>query len=108
MRWIALICCRVKKKRISSSLITDDADELVEISSSLSELGKITEQCPVQQWHGEHLKIAFNSKYMLDALKVIDSDTVYLGFNGAMKPILVRPQDDDRMLHLMLPYRTTS
>lgn len=79
----------------------------IEISSSLSELGKIREQCEVDFFAGELLKIAFNAKYMLDALKVIDSETVQIGFTGTMSPIIVKPEDHDFALHLVLPYRTS-
>ena len=84
-----------------------DENGAVEIASSQSELGKFTEQCPVEQLDGDPLKIAFNSKYMLDALKVFDSERVQLGFNGAMSPIVIRPLDDKRLLQLVLPYRTS-
>jgi len=57
---------------------------------------------------GEPLKIAFNSKYMLDVLKVIDSEELFIGFNGSMSPIIIRPNDHELSLHLILPYRTTN
>jgi len=80
----------------------------IEISSSSSELGKVTEQLGVSEMRGEPLKIAFNSKYMLDVLKVIDSEELFIGFNGSMSPIIIRPNDHDHSLHLILPYRTTN
>jgi len=78
----------------------------VEISSSSSELGKVTEQMDVQKLSGEPLKISFNSKYMLDALKVMDNESIWIGFTGAMSPMILRPADDDSVLYLILPYRT--
>jgi len=80
----------------------------IEISSSLSELGKVTERLETKRLEGEELKIAFNSRYMLDALKVIDSENIQIGFTGMMSPIIVRPEGEDRMLHLILPYRTSN
>lgn len=80
----------------------------IEISSSSSELGKVTEQIETHSLQGDELKISFNSKYMLDALKVIDSDNIHIGFTGMMSPIIIRPEEDQRMLHLILPYRTTT
>ena len=49
-------------------LITQE-DGTIEISSSSTELGRVTEQLEVKEMNGEPLRIAFNSKYMLDALK---------------------------------------
>jgi DNA polymerase-3 subunit beta len=102
----AYLLSREEKTNIVK-LVTKE-DQSVEISSSLSELGKITEQIPVHQMTGEELKISFNSKYMLDALKVIDSDMIHIGFTGAMSPIIIKPNDHANMLHLILPYRTTN
>ncbi|MBW5448807.1 DNA polymerase III subunit beta [Cohnella sp. CFH 77786] len=83
-------------------------DGSIEISSSSSELGRVTEQLEAVQLNGDPLRIAFNSKYMLDALKVIDSEELFIGFTGAMSPIIIKPRDHDHSLHLILPYRTTN
>jgi DNA polymerase-3 subunit beta len=80
----------------------------IEISSSSSELGRVTEQLDPSVLNGDPLRIAFNSKYMLDVLKVIDSEELFIGFTGAMSPIIIKPRDHDHSLHLILPYRTTN
>src|SRR5690606_7167570 len=49
-------------------MVTHDNGK-IEISSSSTELGRITEQIDAQSISGEPLRIAFNSRYMLDALK---------------------------------------
>ncbi|QYR21704.1 DNA polymerase III subunit beta [Paenibacillus sp. sptzw28] len=82
-------------------------DGTIEISSSSTELGRVTEQLEVKEMNGEPLRIAFNSKYVLDALKVIDSEFLFIGFTGAMSPIIIKPTDHSHSLHLILPYRTT-
>lgn len=80
----------------------------IEISSSSSELGKVTEQLNVTELNGDPLRIAFNSKYMLDVLKVLDSEELFIGFTGAMSPIIIKPRDHENSLFLILPYRTTN
>jgi DNA polymerase-3 subunit beta len=102
----AYLLSREEKTNIVRLMTTDNGG--IEISSSSSELGKVTEQLTVTEMRGEPLKIAFNSKYMLDVLKVIDSDELFIGFNGAMSPIIIRPNDHENSLHLILPYRTTN
>jgi len=84
------------------------SDGTLEIASSLSDLGKMTEQIEIVRFEGEQLKISFNSKYMLDALKTIESEQLLIGFTGAMSPIIVKPLNDVNLLHLILPYRTTN
>lgn len=82
-------------------------DESIEISSSSTELGRVTEQLEAKEFKGDPLRIAFNSKYMLDVLKVIDSEQLFIGFTGAMSPIIIRPVDHAYSMYVILPYRTT-
>ncbi|GIP40649.1 DNA polymerase III subunit beta [Paenibacillus sp. J31TS4] len=83
-------------------------DKTMEISSSSTELGRVTETLDMNEHTGELLKISFNSKYMLDALKVIDCDRARIGFTGSMSPIIIQPEDGTKILQLILPYRTTN
>ncbi|MEW9105926.1 DNA polymerase III subunit beta [Paenibacillus sp.] len=83
-------------------------DGTIEISSSSSELGRVTEQLDVKEFNGDPLRIAFNSKYMLDVLKVVECENIFIGFTGAMSPIIIKPTEHVSSLHLILPYRTTN
>ncbi|MDR5582786.1 DNA polymerase III subunit beta [Paenibacillus larvae] len=102
----AYLLSREDKTNIVKLIMLED--ETIEISSSSSELGKVTEQLSLQSFKGERLRISFNSKYMLDALKVMDSDYIQIGFTGAMQPIIIKPEDQANILQLILPYRTTN
>lgn len=86
----------------------DGVSRSIEVSSSSTEIGKVTEQLDVDHYSGEPLKIAFNSKFMLDVLKVIDNESMWIGFTGPMSPMILRPADEDGTLYLILPYRTTA
>jgi len=83
-------------------------DGTIEISSSSSELGRVTEELEAQEFNGDPLRIAFNSKYMLDVLKVMECEHIFIGFTGAMSPIIIKPTEGVNSLHLILPYRTTN
>ncbi len=102
----AYLLSREEKTNIVRLLTKED--QTVEISSSSNELGRVREQIEASSMVGEALKISFNSKYMLDALKVIDSEHIQIGFTGAMSPIIIKPQESSNMLHLILPYRTVN
>ncbi|NMO94177.1 DNA polymerase III subunit beta [Paenibacillus lemnae] len=80
----------------------------IEISSSSSELGKVREELELADFKGEPLKISFNSKYMLDVLKVVESEQLMIAFTGVMSPIILKPMDDSRSMYIILPYRTTN
>lgn len=78
----------------------------IQISSNTPEVGKVMEQVEVKEISGEDIKISFNAKFMLDALKAIESSQITIGFTGAMSPFVLKPLDNDRTLHLVLPVRT--
>jgi DNA polymerase-3 subunit beta len=102
----AYLLSREEKTNIVRLTTTENGN--VEILSSSSELGRMQEQLDAVELTGEPLRIAFNSKYMLDVLKVTDSEQLFIGFTGPMSPIIIKPRDHDNALHLILPYRTTN
>ncbi|MFP7170621.1 DNA polymerase III subunit beta [Terribacillus sp. 7520-G] len=86
-------------------LVTQESGQL-EISSNSPEVGRVVEEVTVQEISGEELRISFSAKYMMDALKVIESEQVKIEFTGAMRPFLIRPTDDEDLLQLITPVRT--
>ncbi|SFL74726.1 DNA polymerase-3 subunit beta [Gracilibacillus orientalis] len=80
--------------------------EIVEISGNSPEIGKVEEEITVAKMDGEELKISFSSKYMIDALKIMDTEQVKIEFTGAMRPFIIKPIDHDQILQLILPVRT--
>ncbi|AZB41139.1 DNA polymerase III subunit beta [Bacillus sp. FJAT-42376] len=79
---------------------------MLEISSNSPEIGKVIEEVQTQEITGEELKISFSAKYMMDALKALDSNEIKVSFTGAMRPFLIRTPEDDTILQLILPVRT--
>ncbi|WP_078593324.1 DNA polymerase III subunit beta [Evansella clarkii] len=78
----------------------------LEITSVTPEVGKVTEDIAPLEFSGEELRISFNGKNIIDALKVIDSTDVKIDFTGAMSPFVMKPTEHDNMLHLFSPVRT--
>ncbi|MCH7323461.1 DNA polymerase III subunit beta [Solibacillus sp. MA9] len=81
-------------------------NQTIEVSSNSPEIGKVEEQIQVENLEGETLKISFSAKYMMEALKAIDSQDVVIEFTGAMRPFILRSALDDSILQLILPVRT--
>ncbi|OON94202.1 MAG: DNA polymerase III subunit beta [Candidatus Epulonipiscioides saccharophilum] len=54
---------------------------------------------------GQPLKIAFNPRYLIDALKNIDDEQVYVNFVSKMAPAVIMPIEGDRYRYLILPIR---
>ncbi len=55
------------------------------------------------QYEGDELNIAFNYKFILDALKVIESDDVRMELNGGLSPTLFKSRDENGFLCLVMP-----
>ncbi len=85
--------------------LSTDADKL-ELSSTSPEIGTVKEDVATDNVEGESLKISFNSKYMMDALKAIDNDEVQVEFFGTMRPFILKPKGDETVIQLILPIRT--
>lgn len=85
--------------------LSTDVDK-VELSSTSPEIGTVKEDVSTDNFEGESLKISFNSKYMMDALKAIDNDEVQVEFFGTMRPFILNPKDDETVVQLILPIRT--
>lgn len=54
---------------------------------------------------GEELEIAFNAKFILDALQIIDSEKLGLELAGSLSPGIIRPSKDPNYLYIIMPLR---
>jgi DNA polymerase-3 subunit beta len=54
---------------------------------------------------GDDVQIAFNARYVLDALSVLDAEDVQLSFNGPLSPGVIRPSGRDDYLCIIMPVR---
>ncbi len=74
--------------------------------TSKSEEGNVKEEVLISR-EGEDLEIGFNAKYVLDVLKSIDDEEIYMMFNTAITPCLVEPIEGEAFEYLILPVRIT-
>lgn len=78
----------------------------VELTSNSPEVGTVNEEVTASSIEGEDIKISFNSKYMMDALRAIQSEEVTVEFFGTMRPFTITPSDSTEVVQLILPIRT--
>ena len=84
-------------------------DETIEISASSNEMGKFKEPLSTIKPLNNAIRVSYNSKFMLDVLKVVDSDQTLIGISGDMNPIIIKPAETPDIfetVHLILPFRT--
>ena len=80
------------------------ADKFITASSN-NEIGKINEKVP-SNLTGKDLNIAFNAKYLFDALRNIQTDFIKLSLTGDHSPATITSAKDGDFLFLILPVRT--
>lgn len=74
------------------------------VISSKSEAGNLIEEIFVDK-EGEDLEIGFNAKYLSDALKAIDDESIILNFDSSVSPCSITPLVGSSFTHLVLPVR---
>lgn len=57
---------------------------------------------------GDDTEIGFNNKFLIDALKYVESDEVKLTLNGSLAPMVIRPKDSDNFLNMVVPMRLSN
>ena len=99
-----------------ASLLTNEADKntiklnidnnQIVLTSNIPEIGNVTEKVQILNMNNSDIRIAFSSKYIMDALRVLDCEKVKLLFNGEVKPIIIKNPQSDDIIQLILPIRT--
>jgi DNA polymerase-3 subunit beta len=74
------------------------------LSSNNPDLGEAREELDAD-YMGEELALAFNARYLLDALSFLGAKEVRLGFQDAVSPAQVAPADDPDSLAVVMPMR---
>ncbi|QUH25142.1 DNA polymerase III subunit beta [Serpentinicella alkaliphila] len=97
----ALISREGKNNPIKLNIVGDKL-----IITSNSEVGKVQEEIDIET-EGEDLNIAFNSKYLLDVLKIIEDEFLFIDFMTSINPGLIRPEEDINYKYLILPVRVS-
>ncbi|MFS8860583.1 DNA polymerase III subunit beta [Synechococcus sp. B60.1] len=79
-----------------------EATQTLRISTEAPDVGSGEESLPVQM-SGPDLELAFNVRYLLEALKVFHTQQVSLELNGATQPAIWKPIGATRLCYLVMP-----
>ncbi len=90
----------------NNSIKIEIKDELMCIRSN-TEKGNIKEDVNITL-NGEDLEIGFNPKYLIDGIKVIDSDMIKINLSSPISPCLITPEDYDSYTYIVTPVRISS
>ncbi len=82
---------------------TDTSANLIKISADAQDIGTGHESLPAS-FKGESFQIAFNVRYLLDGLKIIDSNLIKLSCNAPTTPAVFSPINSDvNFTYLVMP-----
>lgn len=87
-----------------NNLVKISIDEDYMVINSNSETGDINEMVPIEML-GDSMEIAFNSKYIMDGIKAIDSEEINMYLVGNVHPCIINPVNDPNYTYLILPVR---
>ena len=98
-----------------ASLLSDSDKNMVNLQTSKKEMiiycdsaevGKVEEKVNINKSIDNDIKIAFNSQYMLEALKSLQSKEVVILLQSESKPIILEDPNNDNLIQLILPIKT--
>lgn len=78
------------------------ADNELTLFADTPDSGKSEDKIDIQ-YTAEELLIAFNYKFLLDVLRIIDSEEVIIGLNASLSATVLRPNNDDDFICLIMP-----
>lgn len=87
-----------------SAVRMDIASDKVTFVVNNPELGEATEEMAVD-YNLEPLSVAFNSRYVLDVLQVIEGDEVFIDLADPVSPSILRQGNDPDYLAVIMPLR---
>lgn len=76
----------------------------IDLSSETKELGSQKTSLEAKTT-GQPIEIAFNAKFLIDALSACDSGQIKIEFSGNLSPALIKPMDDQALEYVIMPIR---
>lgn len=91
-------------KEGNTNLVKFDIKEDSMIITSNSQLGKVREELNIIL-KGEELQIAFNSRYIIDVLKIMEEEEIVMEFTSSVSPCVIKNNEVNNCTYLVLPVR---
>jgi DNA polymerase-3 subunit beta len=94
----------IMSKERSSAVKVDIEPNSMAISASNPDIGEAKDEITVE-YAGEPITLAFNARYILDALSVMNSDTIMIKLNEPLSPTLIMENEKDDYKYVVMPMR---
>lgn len=94
----ALIVAREDANRV----VLSAKEGVMTITADSQDVGRGQEEVEVSL-EGEAVEIAFNARYLLDVLSVIETENAEIQLTGALNPGTIRPEGDTSYTYVLMP-----
>ncbi len=74
------------------------------VTSNTPEVGRTVEKVPVQA-EGEAIQVAFNAKYLIECLAIVETDEVVFELTGPLSAGAIRPVGQQDYVYVLAPVR---
>ncbi len=98
LRLVSTFSTKINDVRIT----VGEGGKHIEVSSSNSSLGENVYKIPAKI-KGDSFSVAFNWRFLVDALKSFSEDDVSFGVNGSGRPSVIRGAGDKSLLYVVMP-----
>ena len=88
----------------SITITTDVTKSTVSIHSLASQLGENTSELSAQPTSDG--AITLNSRYVIEALGVVDANEISFGFSGKLAPCVLKGSGDNDYIHIIMPLKS--
>jgi DNA polymerase-3 subunit beta len=80
------------------------SDDKLFINTTNPDIGESKEEMVID-FRGDSIQVAFNPKYFIETLNVIDSEKITLNIADEEKPCFIEEQDEDTFISVIMPMR---
>lgn len=88
----------------SITIKADASNGTVSIHSLASQLGENVSEIVAKP--SSDGTITINSRYIIEALGVVDAEAIDFGFSGKLAPCVIRPTTDSSYTHIIMPLKS--
>lgn len=90
------------QKNSEVKVVVQPGKKIIEVNSADQALGENTYLLPAKI-KGEAIEVFFNWRYLVDPVKAIKTEEVFMGFQEETNPTLLRPMGDSSYFYILKP-----
>lgn len=91
----------VARENSNRAIVRTEDGKLI-VTAESGNVGKAHEEVEIIK-EGEDIKMAFNAKYLLDVLNVIETEALEVELSGEISPAVIRPQGQEDYTYVLMP-----